>query len=106
MQLTVRNVSAMLKVSEATVTRWVKQRGLPAQQVGGQYRMNRAELLEWATANNVQVSLALFDQLEADAETVPRLAEALEVGGIHYHLQDTNKNQALRALVQVLPLPD
>jgi len=48
----------------------------------------------------------LFDNLEADAETIPRLSEALEVGGIHYQLQDTNKDRALRALVQVLPLPD
>src|SRR5207302_5968387 len=51
-------------------------------------------------------SLELFDHLEADPETVPCLAEALEVGGIHFQLPDTNKEQALRALVQVLPLPD
>src|SRR5262249_19277175 len=44
-QLTVRDVGRYLNVAEATVTRWVKQRGLPAQYVGGQYRFNRAELL-------------------------------------------------------------
>src|SRR5262245_34865738 len=105
MQLTVRNVSEMLQVSEATVTRWVKQRGLPAQQVAGQLRFNRAELLEWATASNVKISLERFDRFDADAEVVPSLAEALEAGGIHYQLRDTSKDQALRALVQVLPLP-
>src|SRR5258708_14235238 len=31
-----------------SVTRWIKQRGLPAQKVAGQHRFNRAELLEWA----------------------------------------------------------
>jgi PTS system nitrogen regulatory IIA component len=106
MQLSIRDLTKLLNVAESTVSRWIKQRGLPAQQVGGQYRVNRAELLEWATANNVRVSLELFDHLEADAETIPRLSEALEVGGIHYQLQDTNKDRALRALVQVLPLPD
>ena len=106
MQLSVRDLTRLLNVAEATVSRWIKQRGLPAQRVGGQYRVNRAELLEWATANQVRVSLDLFDHLEADAEAVPSLADALEIGGIHYALQDTNKNQALRALVQVLPLPD
>jgi len=106
MQLTVRDVSKHLNVSESTVTRWIKQRGLPARQVGGQNRVNRAELLEWATANNVKVSLELFDHLEADADAVPCLSEALEVGGIHYQLQDTNKDRALRALIQVLPLPE
>lgn len=106
MQLTVRDISRHLNVSESTVTRWIKQRSLPAHQVGGQYRVHRAELLEWATANNVKVSLALFDQPDADAESVPSLAAALDAGGIHYQLQDTNKERALRALVQVLPLPD
>src|SRR5205814_2588893 len=43
---------------------------------------------------------------ETDAETVPGLSEALQAGGVHYQLQDTSKAQALRALVQVLPLPD
>ncbi len=36
MQLTVREVSKFLNVSESTVTRWIKQRGLPAEHVGGQ----------------------------------------------------------------------
>jgi PTS system nitrogen regulatory IIA component len=105
MQLTVRDVSSLLNVSESTVTRWIKQRGLPAQHVGGQYRFHRAELLEWATANQTKVSIELFDHLESEDEPVPSLAEALEAGGIFYDLQDTNKDRALRALVQVLPLP-
>jgi PTS system nitrogen regulatory IIA component len=106
MQLGIRDITKLLNVTESTIARWIKQRGFPAHQIAGQYRVNRAELLEWATANNVKVSLELFDHLEADAETVPRLAEALEAGGIHYQLQDTTKEQALRALVQVLPLPE
>jgi PTS system nitrogen regulatory IIA component len=106
MQLSIRDLTELLNVAESTVSRWIKQRGLPAQQVGGQYRVNRAELLEWATANRVRVSLELFDHLEADAEAVPCLAEALEAGGIHYQLEDTDKGRALRALVRVLPLPD
>ena len=106
MQLSIRDLTKLLNAAESTVTRWIKQRSLPAQHVAGQYRVNRAELLEWATANQVRVSLELFDHLEADAESVPSLAAALETGGIHYGLQDTNKDRALRALVQVLPLPD
>lgn len=36
----------------------------------------------------------------------PSLTESLAAGGIHYQLPDTSKGQALRALVQVLPVPD
>src|SRR2546423_4352345 len=104
MELTIRDLTKLLNVAEYTIPRWIKQRGLPAQQVGGQYRVNRAELLEWATTNNVPVSVELFDHFAADSQSV--LANALEAGGIHYQLPDTNKCEALRSLVQVLPLPE
>jgi PTS system nitrogen regulatory IIA component len=105
-QLTVRDVCRFLSASESSVSRWIRQRGLPAQYVNGQYRFHRAELLEWATANQIKVSPDLFDQLDAEEEPVPSLAEALELGGIFYQLQDTSKDKALHALVGVLPLPD
>jgi PTS system nitrogen regulatory IIA component len=105
-QLTVRQVSKFLNVAESTITRWIKQRGLPTQHVGGQYRFHRAEVLEWATANQIRVSLEMFDEPEMPHEPPPSLAAALEAGGIHYGLEDTNKDCALRAVVNVLPLPD
>src|SRR5438034_4146735 len=106
MQLTVRDVSRYLNVFESTVTRWIKQRGLPSQYVGGQFRFNRAEVLEWATANKVKVSLELFDNLDSDQDSVPSLVAALEAGGIFYKLHGSDKANTLRALVQVLPLPE
>jgi nitrogen PTS system EIIA component len=106
MHFTVRDVSKFLNVSEATVTRWITQRGLPSQHVGGHYRFNRVELLEWATANKIRVSLDAFDDLQADDEPIPSLVEALEAGGIFYEVKNTNKDSALRALVEVLPLPE
>lgn len=106
MQLTVREVGKFLSVSETTVMRWIKQRGLPCRCVNGQYKFHRAELLEWATVNQVKCSPEMFDDQDPEEEEASSLAEALELGGIHYHLQDTNKDNALKALVQVLPLPD
>lgn len=106
MQLTVRDVSRILEVGEATVTRWIKLRGLPARFVAGQYRFNRSDLLEWATANQIKVAPEMFDSLENEEESAPSLAEALETGGIFYHFQDSSKERVLRALVEVLPLPE
>jgi PTS system nitrogen regulatory IIA component len=106
MQLSIRDLTKLLDVNENTVARWIKYQGLPAHQVGGQYRVNRAELLEWATAHQVRVSLELFDHLEAHAATCPPLADALEAGGIHYDLPAPGKTLALESLIRVLPLPE
>ncbi len=105
MQLTVRDVSKFLQVSDSTVARWIKQRGLPSHHVGGRYHFNRVELLEWATANRLKVCVEAFDQLAAEDEPGSSLVEALETGGIFYHMKDTNKERTLGALVDVLPLP-
>ncbi|MBI3466637.1 MAG: PTS sugar transporter subunit IIA [Planctomycetes bacterium] len=56
----------------------------PAKQVPARRGMNPATLLE---------------------ETASTLTAALEAGGIH-ELQDVSKEECLRALVQLLPLPD
>ncbi len=106
MQLTVRDVSRFLNTAESTVIRWIKQRGLPSQYVGGQHRFNRVDLLEWATANRIKVSVEVFDHLEGEDEPGPSLLAALEAGGIFYKIKDTNKELALRSMVDVLPLPE
>ncbi len=106
MQLTVREVGQFLSVPEATVTRWIKGRGLPAHRVGGRYRFNRAEVLEWATANQVRVSAELFDGQDAPGDEAAKLVSALEAGGIVRKLRAADKRSALQALVEVLPLPE
>ncbi|MFI5394360.1 MAG: PTS sugar transporter subunit IIA [Candidatus Binatia bacterium] len=106
MQLTVRDVSDLFKVSEKTVYRWINQGILPAYRVSDQYRFNRAELLEWATARKMNVSAELFDEPESDATPIPGLVEALQAGGIFYRLGGTDKESALRSLVEHMRLPD
>lgn len=106
MQLTVREVGKLLDMPESTVLRWIKQRGLPTQQVSGQYRFNRVDLLEWATANRIKVSVDVIRHNESEEEPAPCLVKALEAGGIFYQVKDTSKELALRAMVEVLPLPD
>ena len=106
MQLTVRDVSRLLSVSEKTIYRWVKQGVLPAYRVNEQYRFNRAELLEWATARRMNVSAAVFEEPESDATPIPGLVEALRAGGIFYRLGGKDKEAVLRAIVEHLRVPE
>jgi PTS system nitrogen regulatory IIA component len=105
MQMTVRNVSELFKVSEATVTRWIKQRGLPAQRVGGRYRFNRVEVVDWAIAHQIKVEGSPEEQ-RVDSPPTISLAEALEAGGVHYQVLGDDQESALRAVVARLPLPE
>jgi PTS system nitrogen regulatory IIA component len=105
MQLTVRDVTDLFDVPESTVYRWIKQQELPAHQVQGHYRFNRAELLEWAIAHQVNLRGDLFEGQEAAHVLAPSLAAALRAGGVIPHLQATNRNDALRVMVENMRLP-
>lgn len=106
MKLTVREVGQFLNVPEATVTRWIKERHLPAHRIGGRYRFNRAEVLEWATANRICVSADLFDAEDVAEDSAANLVSALEAGGIVWKVRAADKGSALQSLVQALPLAD
>jgi PTS system nitrogen regulatory IIA component len=106
MQLTVKDVAGLLNVAEKTVYRWIDERKLPGYRLSGQYRFNRAELLEWATANKVNVSPNIFQETETESSQLPELSDALQVGGVYYRLSGTDKPSALRSVVEILRLPD
>jgi nitrogen PTS system EIIA component len=106
MRLTVRDAAKLLEVSEKTVYRWINQRTIPACLINGQYRFNRAELLEWATSRRIKVSADLFDEPESGGAPCPGLAEALEVGGVYYRVAGEDRESALRAVVEIMRLPD
>lgn len=106
MQLTVREAASYLGVSEATVRRWIADRGLPAHRAGERLHCNAIELWEWALENGVPVSRRLFDEAQRRPEpTPPRLSALLREGGIHRRLPGRTKEEVLASTVRALPLP-
>jgi len=103
--MNVRNVASLLSVSEKTVYRWVADKKIPAFRIGDQVRFSRGEIIEWASANRVPVSPSI--SLEPDSETLPlpTLAGALELGGIFFHVEASDRDSALRSIVRALRLP-
>jgi len=106
MQLAVRDAASILNVSEKTIYRWIKEGRLPAYRVAEQYRFNRAELLEWATARRINVSPEIFEEPEGNQVVLPSMAEALQAGGIHYRIGGIDKESVLRSVVDIMRLPD
>jgi nitrogen PTS system EIIA component len=104
MRLGVREAAELLDVSEKTIYRWISQQKLPFYKINEQYRFNRAELLEWATSNRIPMSAKMLVEPDAPGAAIG-LAEALRAGGIYYRVGGQDKPSALRAVVEVIPLP-
>jgi PTS system nitrogen regulatory IIA component len=105
MQLTLREAASYLSVSEATVRRWISTRGLPAHRANERMYCNAIELWEWALESGIQVSRSLFERARQSATDVPPLSALLEEGGIYHDVGGSTKEEALREIVRVLPLP-
>ncbi len=104
MDLKLRDVARLLNVSEQTVSRWVRDRSLPAHRVGEQYRFNRVELQEWAATHGHWVSPELFAP-EAPAEAAPSLEAALERGGVYADVPGATREEVLAAVAGLPGIP-
>lgn len=105
MHLTVKHVAKLLSVSEKTIYRWLSEGVIPAYRVQEQYRFNKAELLEWATAHKINVAAEIFEEPES-ATPPPDLSEALKAGGIFYRVDGADKPGVLRSVVELMRLPE
>lgn len=104
MQLTVREVAKALSVTEKTIYRWLREGTLPANRINDQYRFNRSELLEWATARNIPVAADLFPSGDSACE-LPQLSDALARGGIFHGLDAHDKTAALHQVIERMHFP-
>jgi PTS system nitrogen regulatory IIA component len=105
MKLSVQEAAALLGSDEERVHDWIEEDGLPAQRIRGQYRINRTELLEWATEHDITLAPRLVARSEDPAE-VPSLEAALRAGGIHFQVAGSELATVLRNITGLLPLED
>jgi PTS system nitrogen regulatory IIA component len=104
MQLTVRDVARLLNALEHRIYDWIREDRLPAYRLRNQFRFNRAELLEWATSQKLEISSEIFKPAE-DEGAGPLLSDALRAGGIFYGVEGTDKKSVLRSVVAAMQLP-
>ena len=103
MRLTVAEAASLLAEDEERVYGWIEDDRLPAQRLGGQFRINRTELLEWATERGLSVAPRLFANRAGGTAT---LVDALRDGGIHYDVAGDDAASVIAHIVDRLPIRD
>ena len=102
MELSIKDIAAALGVQEETIERWAQDGKLPAREINGHYRMNRSELLEWATFKRIAVHPEIATGTDANELEI---TSALTRGGVHFGVGGDDKPTVLAELVRILPLP-
>jgi PTS system nitrogen regulatory IIA component len=104
-RLTLSEAVGFLGVSERTVRRWIRDRGLPVHRADERLFVHPVELWEWAMEHHVRVSPGLLEQARRAPEAVAPISDLLEAGGIHQDVPGRTPHDVLRAVVERLPLP-
>ena len=78
---------------------------MPCVRINEQYRFNYINLLEWALENNIKLTSEIFKLNESEIEG-NILSSALKRGNVHYDILGNNPEEILKAVVEVLSLPE
>lgn len=103
MQLSVRDASFLLKISEKELYRLIKRGDIPHYRLNKSCFFNKAELLEWAISRSIDISPDFFSASDIAAEKLPLLADALQKGGVHHLEGGVTKGDVLRSIVGLIP---
>lgn len=105
MFLKITDLATATGVDEKTVLDWIKNKGLPAHKQDDRYQVNRVDLLEWATNNDITIPPDIFAAAGDEDPDRPLVSEALLNGGIFYDLPGETPESALHEVVYRLKLP-
>lgn len=95
MNLSVKDVAELLKVSEKTIYRMIKNETIPCFRVGGQWRFDRREINSWIEdTREFSYETAVKEPADADEESIS-IAEFLKRGGIYYKVGGQTKEEAI-----------
>lgn len=103
MDLGLHDAAALFQVSDSTITRWVREEGLPAFLINGRYRFNRVDLLEWSNQRKRPIAPGVAATARFPAGEV--LGPALAAGGIHHRVPGKDVASAMTAAAERLRLP-
>jgi len=103
MRLTVRDAATLLHLPERKILAGIRDGSLPALRSRERYLLNGVELLEWAGAHGIAVSVEMLESLDVSGSLT--LSGALRAGGIHHAVPGDDRAAVLRGAVERLPLP-
>lgn len=110
MDLKIKDVAELLKVSEKTIRRWLQHGKIPAYRLNHQYRFSRMEIQDWVMAQKLRAQAEpapLKDpshpaSTEETGHHVFSLLRAITRGGVHQNVPGHNKEELIQATMRRL----
>ena len=105
MELTLNDIIRIFAVPEKTVNDWIEKKDLPCTRTNEQYRFNYIALLDWALAKKIKLTPEVLALGEREKHHSGVLYQAIKAGNIFYDVPGDDREEVLKSIVDVLPLP-
>lgn len=110
MDLKIKDVAELLKVSEKTIRRWLQHGKIPAYRLNHQYRFSRMEIQDWVMAQKLKSQVDPHATHEASSPAIAEetghhvfsLLRAMTRGGVHQRIPGTTKDEVIHATMRRL----
>jgi nitrogen PTS system EIIA component len=103
MDLRIKDIVDLLKVSENTVREWIDSNKIPHYKVKNQYYFSKSEINEWILNNRVEVSDKILDIRFTSTPVI--IEDLIKKGGIHYNLSGKNASDLITKAIKIIPVP-
>ncbi len=105
MNLTINDIVEIFAVPEQTVNGWIEKKNMPCVKANEQYRFNYIELLDWALEKKIKLTPEVLALGDHENHNSGILYQAIKNGHIHYDIPGDHREDVLKTVVDLLPLP-
>ena len=102
MNMSVKDVAALLNVSEKTIYRMIQNETIPCFRVGGQWRFDRREIKSWIEDTREFSYKTAAEKPSTEDEEAISIAEFLHRGGIFYNVAGSAKEKAIQSCLELI----
>ena len=106
MNLTISEAADFLGVADETIRRWIRQGSIPARRVRGGYALSRVSVERWARTHHMAVREPAAPSGTGKTDAPLVLTDVLSRGGVHFNVGGSDPESAIRAAIQLMPVPD
>ena len=103
--LNLDNTSKLLSLPKATIRRWIRQGKIPVHEVKGEYFFDEKELEKWARKHNIFLRANHRKSQSRPSHLAGKLLDAMQRGGVFFHVTGKTVSEVLRKTVYQTPLP-
>ncbi len=103
MDLKIKDLAGLLRVSESEIISWIEDRKLPAYKIHDQYRFNRREIREWIERNKIPISNHVYELFDNRAPVY--IHDLVKRGGIYYDIEGISMIEVIKQCAIRIDLP-